>query len=94
MRVSFAPDGSPPTPPASPRRALDSSRIALTWGGSTDNVGVTGYRVLRGGALVTTVTGTSFTDTGLAPATPYTYQVIAVDAGGNTSPAATAARRH
>ena len=91
VRVSFAPDGSAPTTPASlAANALDASRIQLTWGASSDNVGVAGYRVLRGGALLTTVTGTSFTDTGLAPATSYAYQVVAFDAAGNTSPAATA----
>jgi chitodextrinase len=91
VRVAFAPDTAAPTTPASlAAKALDSSRIQLTWGASTDNIGVAGYRILRGSTLLGTVTGTSYTDTGLDPATAYAYQVLAFDAAGNTSPAATA----
>ncbi len=57
----------------------------LTWGASTDNVGVTGYDVLRNGATVATVTGTSYSATGLSPSTAYTFQVKARDAAGNLS---------
>jgi chitodextrinase len=44
--------------------------------------------VYRGGSLLTTVSSTSYTDTGLSPATTYSYQVIAVDAAGNASTSA------
>jgi chitodextrinase len=47
---------------------------------------VTGYQVLRGGAVVATTAGTSATVTGLSPATAYSFQVTAQDAAGNTSP--------
>ena len=57
----------------------------LTWTASTDNVGVTGYDVYRGATLVTTVTGTSYTATGLTAATAYTFSVKAKDAAGNIS---------
>jgi chitodextrinase len=91
VRVSFAPDTSPPTqPPGLTASALDASRVALSWGASSDNMGVAGYRILRDGTLVATVTGTGFTDTGLAAATSYGYQVVAFDAAGNVSAAATA----
>ena len=36
------------------------------------------------------MTGTGWTDTGLAPATTYAYQVVALDAAGNVSTPATA----
>jgi chitodextrinase len=36
------------------------------------------------------VTGTAHTDTGLSPGTAYAYQVVAFDAAGNVSTAATA----
>jgi chitodextrinase len=62
---------------------VSSSSITLAWTASTDNVGVTGYNVYRGGTLVTTVTGTAYTDTGLAAATAYSYAVRARDAAGN-----------
>jgi endo-1,4-beta-xylanase len=69
-----------------------SSSVSLTWSPSTDNVGVTGYQLLRapgtsGGsfAQVGTSASTAFTNTGLAASTTYRYQVRAVDAAGNTS---------
>ncbi|WP_433513497.1 glycosyl hydrolase family 18 protein [Nonomuraea sp. CA-143628] len=64
-----------------------SSSVSLAWDASTDNVGVTGYDVYRGSTQVTTVTGTSYTDSGLAAATSYTYTVRARDAAGNVSAA-------
>ncbi|MGL6279419.1 MAG: fibronectin type III domain-containing protein [Gaiella sp.] len=84
-------DTTPPSTPGNLRAtALDATRISLTWSASTDLVGVTGYRVLRGSTVVGTVTGSSFTDTGLAPSTSYAYQVVALDAAGNASAPASA----
>ena len=69
-----------------------SSSISLAWTASTDNVGVTGYQILRapgasGGTFtqVGTSTTTSFTNTGLTASTTFRYQVRAVDAAGNAS---------
>jgi chitodextrinase len=91
LRISFESDAEPPTQPGSLHATpLDPYRIALSWVASTDNSGVSGYRVFRGGAQIALVTGTSFTDTGLAPATSYSYEVVAFDAAGNTSSPATA----
>jgi chitodextrinase len=81
-------DTTPPSAPAnlaSPSHT--SSAVALSWSASTDNVGVTGYRVYRNGTQVGTPTATSFTDTGLAASTTYTYTVKAIDAAGNLSAA-------
>lgn len=66
-----------------------SSSVALMWNASTDNVGVTGYKVYRGATLVTTVSGstTSYTVTGLSASTSYSFTVRAVDAAGNESAA-------
>ncbi|MEC3992347.1 cellulose binding domain-containing protein [Actinacidiphila sp. DG2A-62] len=64
-----------------------ASSASLSWSPSSDNVGVTGYDVYRGGQLAGTATGTSFTDTGLAASTAYTYTVKARDAAGNASAA-------
>lgn len=61
-------------------------RVVLSWAAATDNVKVTGYRITRNGALLTTVTGTSFTDTAVAGGTTYRYSVAAVDAAGNRGP--------
>ncbi|WP_147943826.1 glycosyl hydrolase family 18 protein [Microbispora sp. CSR-4] len=67
-----------------------SSSVSLAWNASTDNVGVTGYQVFRGSQLVTTVTGTTYTDGGLASGTTYSYTVRARDAAGNVSAASAA----
>jgi chitodextrinase len=59
--------------------------VSLAWAAATDNVGVTGYRILRDGVFVTTTSLTGYTDTGLADARTYQYQVVAVDGDGNAS---------
>ena len=82
------------TPPSIPTgvsaAAFSSSQINVAWAASTDNVGVTGYRVFRNGTQVGTPATLSFSDTGLTAATTYSYTVAAVDAAGNTSTPSTA----
>jgi uncharacterized repeat protein (TIGR03806 family) len=81
-------DTTPPTVPGTPTAtAISSTRIDLTWAASTDAVGVSGYRIFRNGSAtpLTTVTATSYSDTGLAASTTYTYTVRAFDAAGNES---------
>jgi chitodextrinase len=80
------PDTTPPSAPASlTATAVSSSQINLSWPASTDDVGVTGYKVLRGGFQIATTAAPSFSDTGLSPSTTYTYAVTAIDQAGNTS---------
>jgi hypothetical protein len=87
-------DTQPPTAPSNlTATANGASEIDLSWSASTDNVGVTGYRVERcqgagcgNFAQIGTATGTTFRDTGLQPATAYSYRVRAADAAGNASP--------
>ena len=67
-----------------------SSSASLSWTASTDDVAVSGYQIFRNGAIVSTAPGTTFTDTGLSPATTYSYTVRARDAAGNISAASTA----
>jgi chitodextrinase len=67
-----------------------SSTVSLSWTASTDNVGVSGYLIFRGGTQVGTSTTTTFTDSGLAASTAYSYTVKARDAAGNTSAASSA----
>jgi chitodextrinase len=74
---------SVPTSLAAPTRAATS--ITVTWTASTDNVGVTGYKIYRGGTQVGTSATPTYTDTGLTPNTSYSYTVAANDAVGNTS---------
>ena len=76
---------APSVPSGLSAAVISSSQINLSWSASTDNVGVTGYRIYRGGAQIATATGTSFSNTGLTPSTSYTYTVAAYDAAGNVS---------
>lgn len=81
-----APDIDPPSVPTGlSANAISSTEIDLSWSASTDNVGVTGYTVRRNGAVIATISGTSFSDTDLTPETTYSYTVSAFDAAGNNS---------
>jgi endoglucanase len=84
-------DSTPPTAPTNlAATTTTATSVSLSWTASTDNVGVTGYDVYRGGVLAGTASGTTFTDSGLTPSTAYTYTVKAFDAAGNLSPASAA----
>lgn len=85
-------DGTAPSVPAGlSATAATPTRVNLAWSASTDNVGVTAYKIYRGGAYVTTVTGLTYVDTGRSPSTAYSYQVSAIDARNNESAKSTAA---
>jgi chitodextrinase len=88
-----APDITAPSIPAGLiATAASSSRINLSWTAATDNVGVTGYNVYRGGMQIATLGAvTTFQNTGLAASTTYSYTVQAFDAAGNASGPSTAA---
>jgi len=80
------PDNEPPSVPGNVHTTgVAADSVALAWDASTDNVGVTGYDVLRNGSVLTTVGGTGYTDTTVAASTTYTYAVRAHDAAGNAS---------
>ncbi|MDX6645668.1 MAG: large repetitive protein, partial [Miltoncostaeaceae bacterium] len=80
------------TPPAAPGRlgasAAGEHRIDLSWSAPADP-DVAGYRVYRDGSatVLASPTATAYADTGLAAGSPHSYVVVAVDAGGNASPA-------
>ena len=76
---------APTAPPSLSASATSSTTATLSWAASSDNVGVTGYRVFRNGAEVGTTGSTGYNDTGLSPSTSYSYTVTAYDAAGNTS---------
>ncbi|HAR43599.1 MAG TPA: hypothetical protein DCS07_13380 [Bdellovibrionales bacterium] len=69
---------------------ISSTQINISWSGSTDNIGVTGYRIYRNNVQVGSLAGNSFSDTGLTAATTYSYAVAAFDGAGNTSAKSTA----
>ena len=95
-----AADTTPPTAPTGlAATAVSTRRINLTWAASTDNVGVTGYRVERcQGAGCTNFAQIGDADRHvlqrhrLAASTSYRYRVRAVDASGNLSAYSSVAR--
>ena len=89
VKVS-APDTQAPSQPGIPSAvAVSPSQVNLSWSASTDNVGVTGYRVFRctGSSsctpttLIATTTTTGYSDTGLSASTLYRYRVRAQGRG-------------
>ena len=91
--TTAAPDTTAPTVPTGLTATVaGTTQINLTWVASTDNVGVTGYRVERcqgsgctSWAQVGTPATASFASTGLTPSTVYRFRVRAADAAGNLS---------
>ncbi|MBD0737856.1 discoidin domain-containing protein [Streptomyces sp. CBMA29] len=92
--VSGGGDTVPPTAPGTLHvTGHTDTTAALAWTASTDNVGVTGYRIMRVTGSTSTQAGsapgnaTTATVTGLSPSTAYTFTVQALDAASNVSPA-------
>jgi uncharacterized protein YjdB len=86
------PDGTPPSVPQNlSATALSPTQVNLSWSASSDNIGVTGYRVFRNGTQVGAPLGTSFQDLTVSPSTTYSYTVAAADAAGNVSAQSSAA---
>ena len=76
---------SPDQPPASVtglRGSATQNTVTLSWTASAD---ADSYRVLnKNGNVTATVTGTSYTATGLSPDTSYTYYIVAVRDGASS----------
>jgi subtilisin family serine protease len=80
------PDTQTPTVPTGLKATVvDSSHINLAWTASTDNVGVTAYKIYSGDNLVATLGNVTSTSRTNIPSTTYTYTVSACDAAGNCS---------
>ncbi|HET7047345.1 MAG TPA: DNRLRE domain-containing protein [Solirubrobacteraceae bacterium] len=80
------PDTSAPsTPTGLAVTGATPTSIAVSWTGSSDDVGVAGYGVYLNGALVDTTTNTTYTFSGLTCGTSYELAVDAFDAAGNRS---------
>ncbi len=76
-----APVPAPTLPTGLAASGITAGTVTLNWNLSTDSGGtVAGYYLYRNGVRVATVTGSSYTDTGLTAATTYSYQVAAFDA--------------
>jgi hypothetical protein len=79
----------PPTQPGpitAPDRPTRAQSFEITWGASTDDVGLTAYEVLRSGSVIGVVdpTITTFVESAV-PEGSYTYQIRAIDTAGHAS---------
>lgn len=88
---STATDNFPPTTPSNLTATASSTAVALSWGASTDNVGVANYLVYRNDTQIGTTTKTTYTDTTISPEATYTYTVKAIDTANNFSGASNTA---
>lgn len=90
---SSVPGDNAPSAPGTPSASnVTDTSVKLSWSAATDDKGVKNYDVLRDGATVATVTGTTYTDTGLSKGTDYSYTVRARDTGDQTGPASGAVK--
>ncbi|MFJ4358005.1 glycosyl hydrolase family 18 protein [Streptomyces massasporeus] len=87
------PGDSAPSAPGTPTASdITNTSVKLSWSAATDDKGVKNYDVLRDGSKVATVTGTSYTNTGLTAGTDYSYSVQARDTADQTGPVSGAVR--
>jgi len=90
LTASTSPCSSSDTTPPSPVSGLHvtnttQTSISYAWNAATDNIGVAGYNMFKGGSKIDSTTGLSYTYTGLTCGTQYTFAVQTYDAAGNTS---------
>ena len=79
-------DAEAPTQPANLAEVgTTKTTITVSYGSSSDNVGVLGYRIYVDGTAKGVTTELRYTITGLTPGTGYTVEVKAYDAAGNES---------
>lgn len=77
---------APSVPTGLSSSAICQNTFTLSWNASTDNVGVTGYKVFDDGVLDATLGNvTTYNAVFLGPGTTSTWTVSALDAAGNES---------
>ncbi|MBZ6140996.1 cellulose binding domain-containing protein [Streptomyces olivaceus] len=79
-------DAAPSAPGTPTASGITDTSVKLSWSAATDDKGVKNYDVLRDGARIATVTGTTYTNTGLSKGTDYSYTVQARDTADQTGP--------
>ncbi|MCB0171497.1 MAG: tandem-95 repeat protein [Anaerolineae bacterium] len=76
---------TPPSAPINLSAAPGDSQVSLGWNANPE-ADVSGYRIYRDSALITSTTLTGYLDEGLSNGTTYSYFIRARDGGGNLSP--------
>lgn len=90
VRTADSNDHTPPTAPTGLAVIPAITTASLTWGASSDNIGVAGYNVYKNGELAGTSATTSLIVSGLEGNSAYTFTVKAYDDAGNLSDASNA----
>lgn len=94
VSATFADSTAPTTPASLTATTVSGTQVNLSWGASTDGVGVVGYNIERciGAGCTswtqiqsTTGAGTTYSNTGLTSGATYRYRVRARDATPNYS---------
>jgi len=87
MQVNTAIPSHPATPTGVAASALSPYSVQITW---NTVPGASTYTIVRSGVTIAVgVTGTSYTDSDiLQGSSQYSYQVVAINQGGNSSPSA------
>lgn len=62
-----------------------TTSVSLSWSPVAYSWGIEEYEIFRDGVSIGTTTSTNYTNSGLSPATAYTYQVKAIGANGKES---------
>jgi hypothetical protein len=77
----------PSTPAGVTAKLTKGGEVLLAWRGSAGALGISGYRVMRGGTVIATTSSTAYVDRTPRPGAgpDVTYSVVAVDVGGNVS---------
>jgi chitodextrinase len=79
-------DTQPPTAPTGlAASSVTQTSLTLRWAAATDNVGVSGYNIYRGGTLLGQTTTLTYPISGLTCGTSSTFTVESRDAAGNVS---------
>ena len=78
-------DNEAPSSPLDLTAAVQNLNVDLSWSPADDNVGVVSYNVFQDGDKVGTTDELTYSFSGLAPLTEFTFGVSAVDAAGNES---------
>lgn len=78
----------PDTPANFRQTAKDYFSLSVAWGA----VECTGYKLYRDGTLISTQTGTTYTDTSVEPNNTYTYKLVAYNSEGDSDPTTLSAK--
>ena len=78
---------APTTPNKLKLDGATHNSLSISWAASSDDVAVTRYELYRNGSLLLSLSANtlSYINTGLSPATTYSYAVLARDAVGHAS---------